>query len=250
VIASETETGCRLTARKAADLGHGIQEWHVFNPRREFHLDLPDSEILDISPDPDGNRIVVLTNQRCFWVDWGEESLLLANLPVYSMDRPLRALCRTSERGILGIGRDGYLYPLRQTDGIAPIPVLGLCDAVRVFPTFRGFLWVDADGEVFEWLDAADAVVPRGGIPLCPVHALALVPDGRIFAFAGEAIAHWFLLMGERTWARDLGVPVSTLSVRRYGLEFSELLVGPDGEIYAAEDDQGGHLWIYFPPIR
>jgi hypothetical protein len=33
-------------------------------------------------------------------------------------------------------------------------------------------------------------------------------------------------------------------------LQFADLLVGSDGEIFAAEDDRNGHLWIYFPPVK
>jgi hypothetical protein len=111
-----------------------------------------------------------------------------------------------------------------------------------------GFVFADEDGRVFEWSDGV--FNERGRIPLTPVHALCRLRDGRIFASAGPEIAHWYVIGREGGWARDLGVPVSTLTTRRYGLQFSDLLVGADGEILAAEDDRNGHLWIYFPPLN
>jgi hypothetical protein len=111
-----------------------------------------------------------------------------------------------------------------------------------------GFLvWADGSGAVHEWWGGE--VRSRGCIPLLPVHSLCRLPDGRIYASAGPEIAHWYVLEEGCQWARDLGVPVSTLTTRRYGLQFSHMLAGRDGEIFIAEDDRGGHLWIYFPPL-
>ena len=112
----------------------------------------------------------------------------------------------------------------------------------------HGFLvWADGSGAVHEW--SGGEVRSRGCIPLLPVHSLCRLPDGRVYASAGPEIAHWYVLEADCRWARDLGVPVSTLTTRRYGLQFSHMLAGRDGEIFIAEDDRGGHFWIYFPPL-
>ena len=48
----------------------------------------------------------------------------------------------------------------------------------------------------------------------------------------------------------DLGVAVSLFERRRYGYVFGEAVMGRDGEIIFGEDDDGGHLWLYFPRIQ
>ena len=49
--------------------------------------------------------------------------------------------------------------------------------------------------------------------------------------------------------ATNLGVAASFLERRRYGYQFGDAVTGPDGEIVFGEDDNGGHLWLYFPKI-
>ena len=34
-----------------------------------------------------------------------------------------------------------------------------------------------------------------------------------------------------------------------YGYQFGDAVTGPDGEIVFGEDDNGGHLWLYFPGV-
>ena len=121
-------------------------------------------------------------------------------------------------------------------------------DAARNFtPGANGCIWNDPEGRIFEWTLGKPAPTFRGQVFLTPIQALVRLADQRIYASAGPEIAHWYVLEGGSVLARDLGVPVSTLTTRRYGLQFSSLAVGPGGEIYAAENDFGGHLWIYFP---
>jgi len=48
----------------------------------------------------------------------------------------------------------------------------------------------------------------------------------------------------------DLGVAVSVLERRRYGYLFGDAVVGRDGQIVFGEDDDLGHLWLYFPRIE
>ena len=37
---------------------------------------------------------------------------------------------------------------------------------------------------------------------------------------------------------------------RRYGCKFGDALAGRDGQIILDEDDDLGHLWLYFPRIQ
>lgn len=36
---------------------------------------------------------------------------------------------------------------------------------------------------------------------------------------------------------------------RRYGYVFGDVVTGRDGEIIFGENDNGGHVWLYFPRI-
>jgi hypothetical protein len=47
-----------------------------------------------------------------------------------------------------------------------------------------------------------------------------------------------------------LGVAVSVFERRRYGYSFGDAVVGRDGEIVFGEDDDLGHLWLYYPRIQ
>ena len=48
----------------------------------------------------------------------------------------------------------------------------------------------------------------------------------------------------------NLGVAVSVLERRRYGYVFGDAVTGRDGQIIFGEDDDLGHLWLYFPSIQ
>ena len=50
--------------------------------------------------------------------------------------------------------------------------------------------------------------------------------------------------------ANNLGVAVSVLERRRYGYVFGDAVTGRDGQIVFGEDDDLGHLWLYFPRIQ
>ena len=46
------------------------------------------------------------------------------------------------------------------------------------------------------------------------------------------------------------GVAVSVVQRRRDGYAFAAAVTGRDGEIVFGEDDDLGHLWLYFPRIE
>ena len=52
---------------------------------------------------------------------------------------------------------------------------------------------------------------------------------------------------------RDLsgiGVAASVIERRRNGYAFGDAVTGRDGQIIFGEDDDLGHLWLYFPKIQ
>jgi hypothetical protein len=79
---------------------------------------------------------------------------------------------------------------------------------------------------------------------------MAVVPDGRLFGFCGDEMANLFCCDTVSGSVTNLGVAASILEQRRYGYKFGDAVAGPDGEIVFGEDDNSGHLWLYFPKIK
>ena len=79
---------------------------------------------------------------------------------------------------------------------------------------------------------------------------MAVTLDGRVFGSCGEEISRLFCYDPGRAEVIDIGVAVSVIEHRRYGYSFGDAVVGRDGEIIFGEDDDLGHLWLYFPKIQ
>jgi hypothetical protein len=130
----------------------------------------------------------------------------------------------------------------------------------------------DAGGRIFSFNERNGSFTQIAQTHLAPVQAMALAPDGRIFGGCGDEIANLFVCdrssAGDNAGgsteipvappvgrspgtasARNLGVAASTLENRRYMYQFGDAAVGRDGEIIFAENDNGGHLWLYFPRL-
>lgn len=108
----------------------------------------------------------------------------------------------------------------------------------------------DDDGRLFA-LRAGDHVEgPLAQTGFAPAGTMAVTSDGRLFGACGEGVARLFRYSPARAELTDIGCAVSVLQRRRYGYVFADAAVGRDGQIYLAEDDDLGHLWIYFPKIE
>ena len=79
---------------------------------------------------------------------------------------------------------------------------------------------------------------------------MAVTHDGRLFGFCGEGIAKLFTYDPSARTVELLGAAVSVIERRRYGYVFAAAATGRDGQLFFGEDDNLGHLWIYFPSIR
>jgi hypothetical protein len=86
-------------------------------------------------------------------------------------------------------------------------------------------------------------------VHLAPVGPMALAPDGRLFGVCGDGIANLFCCDTRSGNIANLGVAASVLEQRRYGYQFGDAVTGQQGEIMLGENDNGGHLWLYFPRI-
>jgi hypothetical protein len=113
-----------------------------------------------------------------------------------------------------------------------------------------GLLYIaDANGNLFSFDEQAGFRGPLGRTMLGPVGAWAVTNDGRLFGFCGTEMAKMFTYDPGRKQVTNLGVAVSVLERRRYGYLFGDAVTGRDGQIIFGEDDDLGHLWLYFPRI-
>jgi len=107
----------------------------------------------------------------------------------------------------------------------------------------------DGEGKLYLMEESTGLMGPVGQLSLCPVGPMAVTLDGRLFGFSGEGMARLFVYEPAGQ-VRDLGVAVSVLQKRRYGYVFGDAVTGRDGQIIFGENDEGGHLWLYFPRIQ
>ena len=107
----------------------------------------------------------------------------------------------------------------------------------------------DGDGNLFS-LDEERGFGPAlGRTLLAPVGPMAVTHDGRLFGFCGPELAKMFCFNPATRTVSNLGVAVSVLERRRYGYVFGDAVTGRDGQIFFGEDDDLGHLWLYFPRV-
>ena len=115
----------------------------------------------------------------------------------------------------------------------------------------NGLLYTaDAEGRLFSFDEDRGFSAPLGRAALAPAGPMAVTHDGRLFGFCGPELAKMFRYDPASGDVADLGVAVSVIERRRYGYTFGDAATGRDGELIFGEDDDFGHLWLYFPKIQ
>jgi hypothetical protein len=115
-------------------------------------------------------------------------------------------------------------------------------------PRSTALYTVDGDGQIFSFT-AEGFSGPLAKTPLTPVGPMAITIDGRMFGFCGDGIAKMFCFDLKSRAIKNLGVAVSVIQQRRYGYVFGDAVTGRDGEVIFGENDNGGHVWLYFPRL-
>jgi ribosomal protein L24E len=107
----------------------------------------------------------------------------------------------------------------------------------------------DEEGKLFSFHEESGFDGPLDKAMLTPVGPMAVANDGRVFGFCGTEISKLFCLDPLARKVAPLGSAASIMEQRRYGYQFGDAITGRDGEIIFGENDNGGHLWLYFPRI-
>ena len=116
--------------------------------------------------------------------------------------------------------------------------------------TLSGLLFTaDETGRLYSFDEDQGFSGPLGQTPLAPVGPMAVTFDGRIFGFCGSEMSKLFCFDPMSRKVTNLGGAASVIERRRYGYVFGDAVTGRDGELVFGEDDNGGHLWLYFPRI-
>ncbi len=256
VAAVNGPSGARLVRRPLQPLPFDlIQEWHMWRvPFQYTDLGLSAGRVLHAVTDLGRATVIGVTESSLFTFEIETGTLrTVSEIPCSGR------LARGSGGNIFG--RDGaeHLWkfdPRSQqlTRKAVPLPKGEWSSApllwARDEADGQGALYLaDARGTLFRFHEKTGFGSALATIPLSPIGAMAVTFDGRIFASAGDGIARMFCVQPSTGKISDLGVAVSVIERRRYGYCFGDAVVGRDGEIIFGENDDLGHLWLYFPKI-
>jgi len=230
-----------------------IQEWGFERPEfQDLGMVVAGEPIVHAVADETRDSVVGITSQHLFTVDMQTLKIQVAE--------------EVPGSGRLGVTAGGHLVGLDGTSHLWRYDMGTRILNRRAFPLPRGgsgrtpLTWAtrnrggrlytaDGDGHLFSF-DEAKGFSPRlGKTMLSPMGPMAVTLDGRLFGFCGPEMAKMFCYDPGLGKVTNLGVALSVLERRRYGYVFGDAVVGRDGEIYFGEDDNLGHLWIYFPRI-
>jgi outer membrane protein assembly factor BamB len=230
-----------------------IQEWGFSRPRIE-----------DLGPAVAGEKIVHAVALRGKGVIFiATEGHLLA-MEIASGEKKILGeipgfgcLAIGSQGSVFGLDEGESLWRYRPQDGSLERSSLPLpegdwyrCPLRWARDPIDGILYTaDGDGRLFAFAEEYGFTGPIGRTPLTPIGPMAVTFDGRLFGTCGDGIAQFFCYNPESGFVKSLGIAVSTIERRRYGYAFGDAVTGRYGQLFFGEDDDGGHIWIYFPSI-
>jgi hypothetical protein len=228
-----------------------IQEWALSRPLlQDLGECVPGEPVVHAICNPSRNIVTAITTGHLVTVDVesgkvvvigevpGRGQLALSSSGVVGQDENTRLwhcdlASGTIRRGVLDLPTGEWTTALRWSRG-GDIGQLVTADAA-------GHLFVFNENKGFRSI---------GKAPLAPVGPMAVTPDGRLFGFCGAEMANLFYYDTSSGSVTNLGVAASVFEKRRYGYEFGDAVIGRDGEIVFGENDNDGHLWLYFPKIK
>lgn len=231
-----------------------IQEWGFGRqPYQDLGEVAPGERIVHAVASLDRGEIVGVTDRHLFVVVPEEETLRVAG-EIQNGSR----IAVGSNAGIWGMEDSKHLWRYdvasrNLTHRAVQLPK-GAWDPSSLRwakDALSGILYVaDSDGTLFSFEEGKGFSPSLGRSPVAPAGPMAVTFDGRLFGFCGDELSKMFCYDPHQKTVSPLGVAVSIIERRRYGYTFGDAVTGRDGEIVFGEDDDRGHLWLYFPKIR
>lgn len=230
-----------------------IQEWSFSLPPPELvGVPVKGERIVHAVPEPGGEGFLITTASRLVrWSGAGADFGVIADLAAG------QRMVAVPAGKVLGLADGKTIWSWTTSTKRFEKSAVVLPEAVN---TGAGIRWAadragevvylaDSAGSLFAVNTAAKSSKRVGSAPLKPVTSLAATIDGRVFGTCGEGMEHFFSFNPSSGDLRDIGMAVSIFERRRYGYAFGDAVTGRDGQIYFGENDDLGHLWIYFPAL-
>lgn len=248
-----TKGGRVIVARNSRIDTDLIQEWSMNRPPFENLGECVAGEpLIHAESDSEKDIAIGTTSKHVFKVDLKNKKIeILGEAP--SGGR----VAKTSKGGF--VGRDStsslwYYNPSQNTlkrnavrlssEGDWDLPLMWARD------NNSGILYTaDKDGKLFSFEEESGFKGPFDKTMLVPVGPMAVTNDGRLFGFCGPELSKFFCFNPKTKKVESMGFAASIIEHRRYGYEFGDAVTGRDGEIYFGENDNGGHIWLYYPKI-
>lgn len=248
------QKGGRLLRHKFQPLPFDLlQEWGFGRPGYDdLGQPVKGERIVSLIASRGRNRVVGATTNHVFLYDFDKNET-----KVLGEARTVGELGVGPKGGVYGFAEEGALWRVDPKGGTFKAKAVKLpktnWDGIE--PRWAGsanhgaIFTADAEGQIFAFEGGKGFSDPLGKTRLAPVGPMAGTLDGRVFGFCGDEMARMFCFDPERQKVSDIGVAVSTIERRRYGYVFGAATCGRDGQVFFGEDDDLGHLWIYFPKI-
>jgi hypothetical protein len=231
-----------------------IQEWgFVRPPFQDLGVVAHGEPIVHALIEPSTDTLIGITSGHLFTADPASSKVAIAGeLPGKGR------IGRTSTGSLVGLDGDSHLWrydprtgSLKRNAFALPAGSWGKAPFLWARDKETGLLYTaDGDGRLFSFEEGKGFSRPLGQTMLKPVGPMAVTFDGRVFGFCGPELAKMFCYDPAGGKVTNLGVALSVFERRRYGYVFGDAVTGRDGQIVFGEDDNLGHLWLYFPRIK
>jgi hypothetical protein len=249
------QDGGRILATKLQPLPYDcIQEWGFERPPfQDFGPVVRGEPIVHAVMEPSTDALIGVTTGHLFSVEPASSKIeIVGEVPGCGR------VAQTSAGSIVGL--DGTTHLWRYAPGTRrlqrkafalPEGAWGTAPLLWARNKQTGLLYTaDGDGHLFSFDEAGGFSRPLGQTMLKPVGPMAVTFDGRVFGFCGPELAKMFCYDPAGGEVTNLGVALSVIERRRYGYVFGDAVTGRDGQIIFGENDNLGHLWLYFPKIK
>jgi len=230
-----------------------IQEWGATRPPLEdTGTVIQDERIIHALAYPSKKQVIGTTDKNLFVFDVLQKKVTLT----YNI-RNSGHIGISNKNNVVGMDADDDIWLFNPVENKLSCKVFNRTETSWGHSAVRwarnpvdGILYTaDEDGNIFSFTEENGFSEPLAKTVIAPVGPMAVTLDGRLFGFCGGGISRLFCYDPRGKKMTDLGPAVSVIARRRYGYQFGDAVTGRDGEIYFGENDNMGHIWLYFPRI-